>query len=116
MPLAILLVLVVLLAGCMGDATLWVEGRIVSPQGIVGDACRLELHYSGDDDWADFSSVGEHYREEFVVAPSRQRYYLVALCPGGTGRSPDFEFSPPRSPTVSVPDIVIGRPLSEAKD
>jgi hypothetical protein len=95
------------LAACNGDkgeATLTIEG---SYSGTSETSCQVALRKEKEGTLQQSHALAPSFREDFTVNDGQGRYYVEVNCGGGKmGRSPTFDFEPPRA-SITLADIEI---------
>ena len=78
-----------------GGSELTVEGSFT---GSEESECVLSLRDATAGKFVDSATVKSEFREAFSVESNQKSYFAQVNCPDDKwGRSPDFEFHPPRS-------------------
>ncbi len=95
------------LAACSNgtsEATLTVEGTY---SGSTESACQVALRSVATGRLQQSHELGPSFREDFTVDDGKGQYYVEINCGGGKmGRSPFFDFDPPRA-RITLHDIEI---------
>ena len=87
-----------------GEATLTIEGTY---SGSTESACQVALRNSTTGKLQQSHELGPSFREDFTVDDGKGSYYVEINCGGGKmGRSPFFDFEPPRA-RITLHDIEI---------
>jgi hypothetical protein len=94
------------LAACDGASSniLTIEGTYSNS---TESSCQVALRNEADFKLQDSHELGPSFHEDFEVNDGKGRYYVEVQCGGGKmGRSPAFDFDPPRA-RISLRDIEI---------
>jgi len=86
-----MLVAAAMLSNCIGDAFVFVEGRVVSEQGEALQGCELALFLEAEEMDFDVAKrrfyiepIESEFRTGFDISPHKRGYYFAVRCPGYT--------------------------------
>ena len=78
-----------ILSSCVGDAFVFVEGRVVSAQGEALQGCELALFLEAEEMDFDVAKrrsyiepIEPEFRTGFDISPHKKGYYFAVRCPG----------------------------------